>query len=332
MADIHYGLKPGQLLGRFDQFTGEWLDLLEASRKVNQQGAVIRRRGHRRSDDGIEKRISKAEALVHMGEVSSARQALEGSSLAPGTEATLNTLRDPSKQPREPQTPVLRELSSPEPRSLFNLEIGFCRNLRSARRGATAGPSGMTVEHLQPLLDMPRDLRAFFQAGEVVQGTSTVVWGRMTALEKPNGGVYGIVVGDIVRRLVARTMSQQMMEEVQSATAPFQIAMSTRGGCECIAHALQGLTEMNARATVVSIDGISAYNLVSRKAMLQGLNGLTVGSSALPFVSNFYGTPSSYLWEDSTGWVHTITARQSTQLDQWAGVLTLKADLKPTPP
>ena len=135
---------------------------VEASRKVNQQAAVICRRRHRRSDDGIEKRISKAEALVHMGEVSSAQQALEGSSLAPGTEATLNALRDPSKRPREPRTPVPRELSSPEPRSLFILEeIGFCRNLTSARRGAAEGPFGMTVEHLQPLLDMPRDLRVF---------------------------------------------------------------------------------------------------------------------------------------------------------------------------
>ena len=105
---------------------------------------------------------------------------------------------------------------------------------------------------------------------------------------------------------MARTMSQQMMEEVQSATAPFQYAMSTKGGCECIVHAFQGLTEMNARATVMSIDGISAYDLVSRKAMLQGLNELAVGSSALPFVSMFYGTPSSYLWEDSIGRVHTI--------------------------
>ena len=131
------------------------------------------------------------------------------------------------------------------------------------------GPSGMMVEHLQLLLDMPRDLRAFFQAGEKLSRAQVpssvrdaIRLGRMTALEKPNGGVRGIVVGDIVRRLVACTMSQQMMEEVQSATAPFQYAMSTKGGCECIAHALQGLTEMNGRATVMSIDGISAFDLV----------------------------------------------------------------------
>ena len=55
-----------------------------------------------------------------------------------------------------------------------------------------------------------------------------------------------------------------------------------------------------ARATVMSIDGISAYDLVSRKAMLQGLNDLT---------------PSSYLWEDSTGRVHTILQGEGEQGD-----------------
>ena len=73
--------------------------------------------------------------------------------------------------------------------------------------------------------------------------------GRLTALQKPNGGVRGIVAGNIVRRLVAHTMSQQMMEKVQAATAPFQYAMATKSGCECIAHALQGSTEIDPRAT-----------------------------------------------------------------------------------
>ena len=32
--------------------------------------------------------------------------------------------------------------------------------------------------------------------------------GRMTALSKDDGGVRGIVTGDVVRRLVARTIAQ----------------------------------------------------------------------------------------------------------------------------
>ena len=96
------------------------------------------------------------------------------------------------------------------------------------------------------------------------------------------------------------------MEAVQVATSPFQFAMSTKSGCESIAHALQGLAEMDPRATVMSIDGISADDLISRQAMLQGLRDVPGGSSALPFVSMFYGTESRYLWEDSDGGIHSI--------------------------
>ena len=46
-----------------------------------------------------------------------------------------------------------------------------------------------------------------------------------------------------------RTMSKQLMESVEAASAPLQHAISTKSGCECISHALQGLTELNPRAT-----------------------------------------------------------------------------------
>ena len=105
--------------------------------------------GAARAENDMPSRISRAEALVHMGELSSARQALEGSALAPGSEATLNALRDPLKRPPVPRDPMPRHLAHPEGRVLFNLdETKFARNLRSAKRGAAGGPSGMTVEHL----------------------------------------------------------------------------------------------------------------------------------------------------------------------------------------
>ena len=77
----------------------------------------------------------------------------------------------------------------------------------------------------------------------------------------------GIVAGDVIRRLVARTISQQLSQAVEAATAPFQYALSTSAGCECIAHTLQGLIELNPLATVVSIDGISVCDQISRDAL-----------------------------------------------------------------
>ena len=92
-----------------------------------------------------------------------------------------------------------------------------------------------------------------FGRGHVPEmAVSMVRAGRMTALRKPDGGVRGIVAGDVVRRLVARTMAQQLGPATKAATAPHQHALSTRSGCECVAHVLQGLTELNPRTTVVN--------------------------------------------------------------------------------
>ena len=75
--------------------------------------------------------------------------------------------------------------------------------------------------------------------------------GRMTALRKADGGVRGIVAGDVIRRLVARTISQQLSQTVEPTTVPFQYALS--------------------RTTVVSTDGINAYDQISWAGMLSGL-------------------------------------------------------------
>ena len=62
---------------------------------------------------------------------------------------------------------------------------------------------------------------------------------------------------------------------VESATAPFQCAMSTRAGTECIAHAF--------RATILSIDGVGAFDLICRKLTLEALLELETGSGVLTF-------------------------------------------------
>ena len=82
--------------------------------------------------------------------------------------------------------------------------------------------------------------------------------------------------------------------------------MSTKAGTECIAHALQMLTELDPQATVVSID-VGAYDTISRKAMLEALVRMPGGAEALPFVRLFCGQPSQCLWERHCA--HSCTRR-----------------------
>ena len=73
-----------------------------------------------------------------------------------------------------------------------------------------------------------------------------------------------------------------------------------------VSHVVQALTEADPETTVVSIDGVSAFDLTSREAMFEGLMRVDGGSATLPFVRLFHGRPSQYLWEDSTGTTHIV--------------------------
>ena len=66
----------------------------------------------------------------------------------------------------------------------------------------------------------------------------------MTALPKKDGGVHGIVATEVIRRLVARTIAQQLDSEAAAATTPFKDALTTRTGSECVSHTLQAICEL----------------------------------------------------------------------------------------
>ena len=143
----------------------------------------------------------------------------------------------------------------------------------------------MTSDHLRPLLDHVRDSHLLFLLGSVAKAQAPASVNDAIRLGRnPLEGCGGIVAGDFLRRLVARTMSHQLSKAVESATAPFQYAMTTRAGTECIAHALQVLTELNPQCTIMSVDGIGSFDLTSRASMLGALRDVEGGSRALPFV------------------------------------------------
>ena len=64
------------------------------------------------------------------------------------------------------------------------------------------------------------------------------------------------------------------------------------------------MTEVDPLCTLISVDGIGAFDLISRAAMLSALRDVTGGSQALPFVMLFQGQPSQCVWADDTGTVH----------------------------
>ena len=303
-----------KLAQRFDDFSGgSWARLLEASGHCDEHATVAQHRKRRRHRPEDERRAARALSLVQMGELSAGRQALQGAEVVPGNDRTLEMLRDPRKRPPRTRVgdEVPAEILEHMPDVPFQLdEQKFLTNLRNSRRGAAAGPSGMTSDHLRPVFDTLQDARLLYKLGEQFSRAETpdpivaaIRLGRMTALLKPKEVLE-------VSWLATSTKARQMSDVVEAATAPYQYALSTRAGTECIAHALQLLTEGNPRATVLSIDGLGAFDLISRKSMLEALMRVDGGPAIRPFVRMFYVQPSSYLWEGDDGTVHHIEQGQ----------------------
>ena len=98
-----------------------------------------------------------------MREIPAARQALEGSPLAPGNQDTLDALKDENRRPPVPRDPIPEDVLRSVPERPFELDKEeFLHSLRTARRGAAGRPSGMRTEHLRPLLDNEEDSNKFF--------------------------------------------------------------------------------------------------------------------------------------------------------------------------
>ena len=95
------------------------------------------------------------------GELSAAARALVADPLAPRSAAALAELRDPARRPAEPYSPMSADIAAFQPGEPCPFPLPpFLTCLRTARRGAAAGPSGATTGAAWPAwLLPPRPIR-----------------------------------------------------------------------------------------------------------------------------------------------------------------------------
>ena len=289
--------------------SGQWLVLLQRAQATAASPA------NPPQEPQPDHQARRACQLIHQGELSAARQALTATALAQGNENTLNELRDPNRRPPAPYQPAGNQTPHGQTLQPRDLQAALLlANLRRARKGAAPGPTGLTSETLRLILDDEQTTESFIGvATKVTQAqlpaaiSQAIGLGRMVALQKPNGRVRGIVVGDLLRRLVSRCLAQTHASHIQRACSPHQYALATRAGAEPLAHSITAATEQNPTNTVLSIDGIGAYDNISRSSMLNALQEVPAANRCLPFVSMFYTQPSTYVWHDQEGNPHDIT-------------------------
>ena len=216
---------------------GQYNDLLMQARG-NARGRSARTETSTSQVSEQELKWKQADKLIQKGLLSRAAKILCSLGLAPRDSNTLAQLTDPAKRPPH--------LIEPLPSNVLNYRLNgtvpldtslFLRNLRRARKGGTPGRSGTRNEHLKPLLENPAATNALQEIAIQLASANVppeirdaICLCSLTALQKgaagvsnahgPSARVRGLAVGEVLRRLVSRTLAQQYQDEFEAATAP----------------------------------------------------------------------------------------------------------------
>ena len=108
--------------------------------------------------------------------------------------------------------------------------------------------------------------------------------------------------------MAASGVSLRGTHSAEESHAPWPNSVcSTRAGTDCVARVVRLLTELDPKKTLLSINGIGAFDHIKRKSMLEALHNNPALAPLLPFVRTFYGKNSTYVWYDDEGVPHEIS-------------------------
>ena len=279
-----------ELRKRISMFdAGQWTQLLAQSRAQSMSYGA-------RLTMSDEARIAKAMTLIEEGEMSHAARALQSAALAPGTQATLHELTDPRLRPQSPEEPIPEaaiQFESPTP-FVLDRQV-FADVLRQCRKGLSSGILGNRYEYLKICLEDDIAFNALYEVADLLAGAKVPTQivdamrvSAITALVKPNSRIRGISAADTFRRLVTKTVVRQKQDVLRQAVWPNNFGLSNRSGTDCVAHMIQYLSDEDPSKVTFSIDGVGAFDHVSRARIFESLLANPDLHDLIPFVRQWY--------------------------------------------
>ena len=112
---------------------------------------------------------------------------------------------------------------------------------------------------------------------------------RLITLDKGNGSVRPIGVGEVFRRIIAKCVIQITKPDILDATGSLQVGAGQKSGSEAAVHAMNSLFSADETDAVLLIDATNAFNTLNRAAVLHNISVLC--STIATFVINTYRLP-----------------------------------------
>ncbi|GJP43967.1 hypothetical protein CLOM_g3365 [Closterium sp. NIES-68] len=317
---------------------GEWLALFTDATAASTPASRPATLSSARST-AMTARLNRAKRFAHCADWSRSLGALEAGELAPSTPDTITALQakhPPAMAPIPEWVPDFTATDVPQ------LTVPLLHSaLRSAPRGTAAGPSGWLIEHLRDTFlscqthlphllqlfqnwlqgDLPLEVRPYFTASTLV------------ALQKPQGGVRPIAIGEVLPHLLSRCVTLHYKQQIRDFFLPcLQFGVAVPAGIEVMAHAVQSALSLHPEWVVLQLDVANAFNSVSRAAMFDALRHSPF-SGLIPFFRLFYASPSPLYYRNGPA-IETLQSasgvRQGDPCGPFLYALTQLLAIRPT--
>ena len=246
--------------------------------------------GKRKSLDDLNKIFTK---LVLEGKPSAALKFLEENAenaVLPSSEAIVNKLKDLHPSPAEILPDAL--LSGPietVPAALF-ASIDEEEVLKAANQTkGSGGPSLFDAKQWRRILGSKKFSKEGKQLREEIalfarkisteivdpQTLEAYTASRLIPLNKTPGEldpkVRPIGVGEVLRRIVGKTISWALSGEIQSAGGSLQVSTGLKGGSEAAIHAMKEIFDMESTDAIILVDAENAFNKLNRQVALHNI-------------------------------------------------------------
>ena len=93
---------------------------------------------------------------------------------------------------------------------------------------------------------------------------------RLILLNK-NPGVRPIGVGEVLRRVIGKTINWILKEDIQEAAGPLQTATGLKAGVEAAIHSMRLIFEDPSTEAIILVDASNAFNSLNRKIALHSI-------------------------------------------------------------
>ena len=93
---------------------------------------------------------------------------------------------------------------------------------------------------------------------------------RLIPLNK-NPGIRPIGIGEVLQRIIGKSISWVLRDEIQEAAGPLQVATGLNAGAEAAIHAMRTIFAQDSTEAVILVDASNAFNSLNRRVALHNI-------------------------------------------------------------